>query len=194
MNKVRQSFLLFLAVAAILSTGCNYMHHRGEDAMRIVDLGITVTPHLQPNFEVYCGFVGALPFGVSYMDDAKLLGIGNNQAGYLDYENKSWGVGLWGSSKQGAGEFDSKDPYQARADQADLTERPRFNMGPVAILAEGNGPSLMGYAECDKGVHIGWIGLVLNCRPVALIDFLVGWSTFHVDGHWDSDEPVAAKK
>lgn len=192
MRRVRLLVPFLLVVVAVLSSGCaNYWHNRGKDASQIFDIGITVTPHLKPDFQAYIGFLGSIPIGVAYMDHATLLGAGNNQAGCLDYENKSYGLVLWGSAKQGCGEFDSKDPYQARSDQASLTERPRFNTGPVRILAQGDGPPPLGFVECDKGLHIGYVGILLNCRLLEIFDFLAGWTTLDFMGDDDHDSSGA---
>ena len=121
-HKMRPLFLSLILIASVLSTGCSYMHNRGADAIQMFDIGITVSPLCKPGLAAYVGVPGSIALGGAYVPDAKIFGIGNNQAGWLDYEHKSYGALLWGSSKQGAGEFDPKDVYQAREDQRNLTK------------------------------------------------------------------------
>lgn len=184
-HAMRHLFLSVLLVAAVLSSGCTYMHNRGKDAMQMLDLGITVSPLSKPGFAAYVGVPGSIALGGAYVPDAKIFGIGNNQAGWLDYEHKSYGLAVWGSSKQGAGDFDAKDVYQARDDQRDLTERPRFNTGPVRDIAEGNSVPPPAFIECDKYIHIGYVGILFNCRFFQIVDFLAGWTTLDIMGDDD---------
>jgi hypothetical protein len=188
MLKVRQLFFSLLAVAAILSTGCTYMHNRGEAAMKMFDIGITVSPICKPGLAVYVSIPGSIGAGGSCVD-GKIFGIANNHAGWLDYENKSYGAVLWGSSKQGGGDFDSKDIYQARDDQRDLTERPTFHTGPVRDIACDNEVPSPAFIECDKFVHIGYVGILFNCRFLRIVNFIVGWTT--LDFMADADAQAA---
>ena len=187
-NVLRKSLFALLTIAAMMATSCSYMHDRGKDAMRMFDIGITVSPICKPGVAVYASIPGSIAAGGSYVDGGKFFGIGNNQAGWLDYQNTSYGVVLWGSSKQGAGEFNADDIYQARDDQRDLTERPRFNTGPVRDIAEGNQVPCPGFIECDKFVHIGYVGVLFNCRFLRMLNFVVGWTTLDIMG--DRDQPL----
>lgn len=190
MHKSRRLFLFLLAIAAIFSTGCsNYMHNRGKDAMQMFDIGITVSPLCKPGLAVYASVPGSIGAGGSYVAGAKFFGIGNNQAGWLDYEHKSYGALLWGSAKQGCGEFDPKDVYQAREDQRNLTERPRFHTGPVRDIVQDDAVPPPAFVECDKFVHIGYVGILFNCRFFQMVDFLVGWTTLDIMG---DDDPAPA--
>ena len=177
-----KSRILFfmIAVIAIFSSGCTYMSQRGNDAKDIFDIGFTVTPHLKPDFAIYLDFFGRTPIGGAYMEDARLLGVGARKTGWLKVENKSWGAIAWGSEYAGVGEFNPENPYQAREDQKNLTERPRWNTGFVRMAIQGDTPHPIQFAACDKGVHLGWIGFMANCRPLELIDFLLGWTTLDI--------------
>jgi hypothetical protein len=181
-NGMRHLFFSVFLVAAVLSTSCTYMHNRGKDAMQMFDIGITVSPFSRPGLAVYGGVPGSIAVGGAYVPDAKLFGIGNNQAGWLDYEHRSYGLAVWGSSRQGAGTFDANDVYQARDDQRDLTERPRFNTGPVRSIVQDNAVPLPAWIECDKFVHVGYVGIVFNCRFLQILDFLAGWTTLDIMG------------
>lgn len=179
-HKMRPLFLSLILIASVLSTGCSYMHNRGADAIQMFDIGITVSPLCKPGLAAYVGVPGSIALGGAYVPDAKIFGIGNNQAGWLDYEHKSYGALLWGSSKQGAGEFDPKDVYQAREDQRNLTKRPRFNTGPVRDIVEGNPVPPPAFIVCDKFVHVGYVGILFNCRFLQIVDFLAGWTTLDI--------------
>ena len=176
----RTLLALLLLAAPLLAGGCSYLRDRGNDALDIFDIGFTVTDKLTPDFAVYLDFFGRTPLGGAYLDHAKLLGIGYRHVGWLDYESKSWGALAWGSEKYGSGEFDPKNPYQAREDQQNLTERPRFHTGFARMIAEDNAPPPIQFFACDKAVHLGYVGFLANCRPLELIDFLLGWTTLDI--------------
>jgi len=170
-----------LVVALVLATGCGYMRNRGNDALDIFDIGITVTDKWCPDFAAYIDFFGRTPVGGACVD-GKLLGIGNRHAGWLHYESKSWGAIAWGSEKYGSGEFNPLDNYQAREDQRNLTSRPRWHTGFARMIAQDDAPPPIQFFACDKGIHIGYIGVLANCRPLELIDFVLGWTTLDILG------------
>ena len=35
--------------------------------------------------------------------------------------------------------------------------------------------------QCNKIIHVGWIGLDVNCKIGGLLNFIVGWTTFSLD-------------
>ena len=35
-------------------------------------------------------------------------------------------------------------------------------------------------ANCPKMLHLGWVGLTLNCKFTELTDFLLGWTTLDI--------------
>lgn len=173
--------IILLLVISLTITGCAYLRARGNDALDIIDIGITVNDKWSPDFGIYADFFSITPIGFCRID-GKELGIGNRQIGWLDYIDKSWGVLLWGSELKGAGKFNPTDPHQARKDQRNLETRPRFNTGIVRMSMEDNLPPLLCFFECDRGVHLGWIGLHFTLRPVDLIDFVLGWTTLDILG------------
>jgi hypothetical protein len=139
---------------------------------------------------VFTECYSVLPLGFSYVEDAKLIGFGNRQIGMLDFEHKSWGVLLTGSYKQGLGKFDPRDPHVARRDQAKLTAWPRYDMGVVGMLQGRNIRPLPAFFECDKGIHLGWVGFHLKYRWLDLAEFFVGLTTVDLF----NDDLVAEKK
>ena len=182
-TRIVTSVLLLLVVITLVS-GCTYFRARGRDALDMMDIGFTVTDKWSPDFSIYADFFQITPLGFTSID-GKVLGIGNRQIGLLDYENKSWGVLLWGSDWKGSGIFNPKDPRQARGDQRDATERPRFNTGIVRMLAQGNRPPTPTFIECDRGIHLGWIGFHFSVRPGDILDFILGWTTLDIMGDDD---------
>jgi hypothetical protein len=175
------SICTLIIIIALICANCTYLKNRGNDACDILDIGITVTDKWQPDFALYVDLFSVLSVGVSSID-GKFLGWSNRQIGWLDYTDKSWALLVWGSEKEGAGEFNPHDPHQVRADQSDLTERPKFNTGIVRIIAEDNAPPPFKFFECDKVVHIGWIGIQAPCRPLEIVDFILGWTTLDIMG------------
>jgi hypothetical protein len=179
-------FCLFLAIA-LLGNGCAYMRARGNDALDIFDIGVTVSPHAQPDFAAYAGFINEFNLGYAKVDGT-FYGLHNRQFGALDYENHSWGALVWGTSKHGAGAFNPNDPHQARRDQRELTERPEFGVGIVRNIYADKPLPFPQYFQCDKMLHLGWVGLVLNCRIGDVVDFILGWTTLDI---MQDDQPIA---
>ncbi|NQU42613.1 hypothetical protein HQ520_04965 [bacterium] len=183
------SALILLTLLAGLS-GCSYLSDRGRDALDIFDLGITITPEAKPDFAIYFDFFNMLPVGYGNVD-GKMIGWGNRQMIFLDdtpldYTLHSWGALVWGSEKYGTGSFIPADPRQVRDDQRDLLERPRYNAGVARVISEEeNRPPWTHYFECQRALHLGWIGIVFNLRPLDVVDFVVGWTTvdFMGDDH-----------
>ncbi|MCP4680879.1 MAG: hypothetical protein GY864_00930 [Desulfobacterales bacterium] len=138
------NLLLIIIIFMLLANGCAYMKNRGRDAMDIVDLGLTFSK--KPQIGLYIDFFGITPIGYSDYD-AKYLGWGHRQAGLLETEDHSWGALLWGQEKAGVGEFNPKNPRQARADQPNAEEPPVFNAGIVRLAAEDNPPPLLHFFE-----------------------------------------------
>jgi hypothetical protein len=185
--KRKGNWHLWLLIVSILSTtvfsqGCSsaYLRNRGYDALDIFDIGVTVTPAWKPQFAAFFDFYNFTPLGYADLH-GKLLGLGNRQVGWLDYEFQAWGLLAWGQKKHGAGKFNPADPHQARSDQKHITERQKYDVGFVGSFAGKNPPPEMWFVDCGPRIlHLGWIGLVETSRPVELIDFLLGWTTLDI--------------
>ncbi len=159
--------------------GCAYLEARGRDALDMLDVGITVTD--EPDFAFYVDFFNITPLGYSNVD-GKVFGIGNRQAGLLDYTSHHWGVLLAGEDRELSGEFNSKDPHLTRNDHRDIAELPTYNSGLMKMSQDGNKPPSLQFAECQRGLHLGWIGIHMNVRPVDFLDFILGWTTLDIVG------------
>ncbi|MCD6385073.1 hypothetical protein J7M23_04775 [Candidatus Sumerlaeota bacterium] len=189
MKRVIKLFSILL-ITSLTITGCTYLRARGNDALDIIDVGITITDKWSPDFGIYADFFSLTPTGFTHID-GKMIGIGTRQAGLLDYKDDSWGVLVWGSERRGSGKFNPLDPHQARRDQQNAETRPRFNNGVIRMILKNNASPLPRFFECDHGIHLGWIGVYKICRPLDLIDFILGWTTLDIlgDDHITTTEP-----
>jgi hypothetical protein len=175
---------VLLIAVAWAGSGCAYLKDRGRDAMDIVDLGITVNTQWKPQFRIYANpFV--LPVGYGQLDNAKLIGWGNRDFGINDIEVEERGLLLAGREMYGVGPFDPRDfrqvsPVYAADDPEAPAERPAYKNGLLPLILDKEPRNWAKYVECDKGIHLGWIGVHFPCRPLDLIDFVLGWTTLDI--------------
>jgi hypothetical protein len=179
--------IVLIGFILLINSGCapGYMQDRGNDALDIVDLGVIVNKDSKPQLGLYFDFFSITPIGYANVEGTS-FGIGNRQVGKMDFINDSWGVIAWGSERKGRGTFNPRDPHQARPDQAGLEEWPRFNAGIPRLIAEDNSPPVLQYFECDRVIHLGWIGMYMTVRPLDIFDFLLGWTTIDIMGDDES--------
>jgi len=181
MNNKALSFLILAAALACLFSGCAYMKDRGNDLIDIMDLGITVNDKIEPQFGLYIDFFNILPLGYSHIE-AKTIGFGNRQGGWLYYADDSWGVIFWGREMKALGEFNPKDPHRTRKDQREATEWPYYNVGLARMISEDDSPPTAQFIECQRVLHLGWIGIFAHLRPIDVVDFILGWTTLDIVG------------
>ncbi len=174
-------FMLFLlvSVTSITFNGCAYMHNRYNDFKDIADFGISVNTELKPQIGFYFDFFNILPIGYSNVN-GKALGWGNRNGGWVDHIDENWGIIGWGKEKRCIGKFNPLDPHQTRLDQREIKEPHNYNVGPVKMIADGDVPPLPQYFECNRVIHLGWIGVYLYLRPADILDFIVGWTTLDI--------------
>ena len=170
MASLRRNGLILAGVLAILvlSSGCAYMKDRGHDALNIFDVGITVTK--TPHFGVYAGFNSILSAGFVNVPDGCLLGLGHTNFGCLDMRYEGAGMLLEGYEHQGYDDFDRNDPDSPR----------KRGMG-LGLLYAHTPRTIPEALQCNKIVHVGWIGVDLNCKIGGLLNFIVGWTGFSLD-------------
>ena len=158
--------------------------------MEVIEIGITVSPHWQPDFALHANFFNLTPMGFSHID-GKYIGWGYRQAGVFDYKDHSWGLLLVGREDLQFGRFDANDPHQASASQIarlkaagqPLPQRMAiYDVGVVGMVKAGKTPPWPTFMACRKNIHLGWIGAFNICRPVDLVDFILGWSTIDIVG------------
>ena len=105
---------LVLALALAAATGCSrpagigdYFVHRGADAARIVDLGVTVTS--EPYWSVYACLLGLSSIGAGHVD-GDFYGLGGGHFGAMRHYEKVCGVLLWTYEELGWKDFDVAKP------------------------------------------------------------------------------------
>ncbi|MGO8705419.1 MAG: hypothetical protein ACLQVA_16535 [Candidatus Brocadiia bacterium] len=171
-SRGRSLALAGLLAVLVLSSGCAYMRDRGHDALNIFDIGFTVTK--EPHFGIYAGFNSLLALGYMDMPNGWLLGLGHTHFGALDMRYHGGGMLFEGYESQGYDDdFDASDPASPR-------ER---GMG-LGMLYSHTPRTIPEALQCNKIVHVGWIGFDLNCKIGGLLNFLVGWTTFRLD-RWE---------
>ena len=153
-----------------------YLKDRGNDLSDIFDIGITISSEAQFRLD-FQPFL----FTLGYSDvEGKLIGFGSRNWGVNDFESKGWGALLTGEGKYGTGPFNPADPRQVWPVNSPNApeEQPLYGMG---LLPPAESQVLWTkYVECNKGIHLGWVGIHLPCRPLDLIDFVLGFTTLDI--------------
>ena len=166
-NTSKLSIILALSFMFFAAQGCAYLKHRGEDALDVLDIGITLS--YIPGFAVYGDFASVLPGGVGWVD-GYFLGWGGGQVGFTRHFERSLGLLVWGKEDVGWREFDKSDPRT-------------YNHQMVGVLGFPTFPFISRpgyYPACIHYVHIGFIGVVANARYTEMIDFVLGWTTLDI--------------
>ncbi len=159
----RAAAVMALLVGLLSSSGCAYMSNRGRDAMDVIDAGVTTSK--EPQFALYAGFLNIASLGYSGVD-GNFYGIPMRQAGSFQTRQNAGGLLVWGYEELGYAEMDQKNPQYP----------PHWKVGPVGLV-QGPRPPAEQVLNCPKLLHLGWIGLTVNCNTAELGDFLVGWTT-----------------
>ena len=169
MDAVRRTLVMWIAVAvlALMSSGCAYMSDRGNDAMDMFDMGFTVTS--EPRFAVYAGFQSLIALGYSDVD-GKMIGIGDRDAGVLDFRHNAAGMVLEGYEQLAVG-----SDYDPASEDSPV----KRGIG-LGLIYGDHADSLIGALNCPKLVHVGFIGFSLNCKVGEVADFILGWSTLDI--------------
>jgi len=181
--------LLVLGLGVLaLSTGCGYLENRGNDALDMIELGLTLSK--RPYFALHQDYFNLLPHGYSRVRGA-YVGLGARQFGVLDFDDETWGALVWGSKHLQIGELNPRDPHQVwlsdmrklKAAGKPLPVRTqRYNDGVVRMVREGHPPPWPTFVSCRRNLHLGWVGLFASMHPVEIIDFIVGWTSLDIVG------------
>jgi len=178
----RLAFLLVLGALVYGCSGCAYMQHRGEDALDMIDIGVTVSE--KPGFAFYYDFIPVVPIGVGYVD-GYFAGLGGGRVGWMRHYERSFGLILWGQEEVGYRKFTSGDKDSLNFQRSGLVG---LIQGPIP------GPDYM--ISCPHYLHLGWIGLVGSPRYLQALDFLLGFTTLDIcgddgrpRGYWPWDTP-----
>jgi len=157
------------AVAAwvlVSAAGCTYLRHRGQDAMDVIDLGVSVSS--KPGFALFYDFVPVVPIGYGKVD-GHFLGLGGGRFGVMPHYEESYGAVLWGQEAVGFGVYDLDQPKTLNVQHSGLAG---LVQGPVP------GPDYM--ISCPHYIHLGWIGVVASPRYLQALDFILGWTTLDI--------------
>ncbi len=167
-NARRILVVVTLGITMAFAGGCGYLQNRGSDALDIIDAGVTVSP--QPQFSLYSGFLNVLSLGYSNMDGT-FYGLSEGRGGKAVARQNAGGLLLYGVEQLGYRDVNFENPASPEP----------WKVGIIG-LAEGPGPRNGQVVNCPKLLHLGWVGLTLNCKFGELADFLLGWTTADIMG------------
>ncbi len=155
-----------VAVVALFAGGCTYLQNRGQDFTDIFDVGVTVSS--EPQFALYAGFLNILSIG--YADfEGTLYGMADRSYGAVEARQAAWGLLLAG-----------KEHFVY--EYSDLEEADVPPPWGVGIAGRGARPPKSQIVNCPKVLHLGWIGVTVNCKFGELADFLLGWTAIDIMG------------
>ena len=156
---------LFLFLVFPFLTSCAYLHNRGNDALDVFDVGVTITE--EPRVSVYAGFMNLMSLGYANLDQGTLIGIGSREIGAIPMRQNASGIIVYGREQFAFGsncnpeDPDSPEPWAAG----------------ILALPEGPAPPPKKILYSPKVLHLGWLGLTLNCKIGEFADFVLGWAT-----------------
>jgi hypothetical protein len=175
---VRGLVVLSLCAALWMSMGCRqvltYAKYRGQDALEMIDLGISVTK--TPQLGLYWNSLDVLVAGYAKLD-GWFVGWGGNQIGVTRMHVRAWGF-LWGYQEIGWGDYDLKDKKTLYIDSGGL---PGFVTSAIPGFEPKNIPAYTP-ACVHFFPHIAYVGIVWNARWWEIIDFIVGFSGVDLSG------------
>ena len=105
---IGRRFLLATAALGALAglTGCaDYLQHRVDDALEMIDLGVTWSDRF--GLAAYGDFASIAPGGIGCVD-GYFAGLGGGQVGATDHYQGSVGLLLWGYEEVGWGDHDKE--------------------------------------------------------------------------------------
>jgi len=157
-----------LALATVMAggQGCTYLKYRCEDAVELVDIGVTWST--EPYWGLYADCTAILPVGWSHVE-GWFAGIGGSQIGVTPHYERAWGLLATGHEEVGWGDYDKQDP--ATIDS--------YGAGFVGKFTPPYGRPHYTPA-CVHYLHLGYFGLVLNIRYTDVLDFLLGWANLDI--------------
>ena len=87
---------------------CTYLQYRGDDALDMLEVGLTVTE--TPYWSGYFCVLSLANFGAGHID-GHVLGMGGGRVGWIRHYQKTAGTVLWSYEELGWGdEFDKDKP------------------------------------------------------------------------------------
>ncbi len=175
----RKIMLLMLVsvVSGLTGSGCAYLRDRGNDAMDMIDLGLTFSR--EPGFAFYYDFVPVIPIGIGAVN-GRFAGLGGGKfaLGTPHYQ-RSTGVILWGQEEV---TFDySRQELEAMPEDV-RQEVTNYQRSGLIGLIQGPVPDTDYLISCPHYLHLGWVGVVATPRYLQMLDFLLGWTTLDIGG------------
>jgi LysM repeat protein len=170
--------LLVLAVIAVMLQGCavaRYFQYRVQDAMDIVEVGVSVST--TPQLALYWNSLDLAVFGYSNFD-GYLIGLGGRHPGVTRLHEKCYGL-IVSHEEVAWGPYDADHPEALRTRIGGLAGLPGLVFGTKTL----DSPSCVHFFP-----HIGYVGLVWDLRWGQILDFIVGWTTIDL-GHDDGPQP-----
>ncbi|MFO8007283.1 MAG: hypothetical protein R6V05_06050 [Candidatus Brocadiia bacterium] len=167
----RTKAVLLCALAALIvgASGCSYVRYRVDDALEIIDLGVTISK--EPQVGLYWNSLYVWPFGYSNLD-GWFAGWGGGQVGVTRHFNQCAGFG-YARETIGWGEFDKEDPDTYVSQTA----------GVLGLVLPPYDPHPAYTPACVHFFpHIGFVGLVWNARYTEMLDFVLGFTTIDIAG------------
>lgn len=179
--------VLSLCATLWLSMGCTYLTNRYNDALQMVDVGISITD--TPQIGLYWNSLDILTLGYASLD-GWFVGWGGNQIGCTRMHVRCWGFG-YAYEEIGWGDYDVDDPKTLYITNGGL---PGYLLIPVPGIPQkipAYSPACVHFFP-----HIAYVGLVWNARWFEILDFLVGFTTIDLAGDdgarigaWPWEEP-----
>jgi hypothetical protein len=158
-----------LALTLFATQGCTYLKHRAQDAIDMVDIGLTVS--IIPGFAAYADFASVAPGGFGYVN-GWFLGWGGGQIGFTRHYERSLGILVWGYEEVGWGKFSTNNRQ--------TLDRQFVGVAGIVLPPWKATPAY--FPACVHYLHLGWLGVVGNARYMEIVDFVLGWSTLDIAG------------
>ena len=173
----RGLMVLSLCATLWLSMGCTqvqtYFQNRYNDALQMVDFGISITD--TPQVGLYWNSLDVLTFGYCNLD-GHFVGWGGNQIGYTRLRAHCWGFG-YAYEEIGWGDYDETRPETMYITNGGLPGYFMFWDDNIPQKIPAYSPACVHFFP-----HIAYVGLVWNARWYEILDFLVGFTTIDLAG------------
>lgn len=156
----RRVGLAVLPVVAVLAQGCAYVQHRGQDALDMFDIGVTVTK--KPQFGLYANCPFLAPAGYGKVD-GRFIGIGGGKVGSMEHHQDNVGLLVTGRENTTFGE-NNADGKKAK------------DVAPGGFVTDAVDRDEAYDPTCVHYLHLGWVGVTGNIHYAEIPDFFLGWA------------------
>jgi hypothetical protein len=174
--------LVALVALIFASQGCaqmggvgKYFLHRGQDALDIPDVGISVTS--TPQWGFYWNSLDFLSLGYSKLD-GYVYGWAGGRLGRVRHYNHCYGVFYCTENIGWGPNVDPDDPSTYYHQKAGFVG---YILPPYTPFADYYTPAYTP-ACVHFFPHIGYVGFVWNLRYMEMVDFMLGWVGLDIAG------------